>query len=109
MLESIHIFGFRRYSDFSIKGFNEINFILGDNNSGKTSLLEAVYTWACGQNILPMINIPLSRARYYGVQNSYWLMEEILAMVSDRYKLPLTMSFEGEYNGKGEKFIHRTF
>lgn len=109
MLENIHIKGFRRYRDFQMEGFNEINFLLGANNSGKTSVLEAIFTWACGQNTAPMMNIPLARARYGGFQHAYWVMEEILAMVNDRHSLPLSMSFDGRYNGKNELFKHAIY
>lgn len=109
MLESIHISGFRRYTDFEIENFNEINFLLGANNSGKTSVLEAIYTWACGQNVAPMMNIPLARARFGGFQHAYWVMEEILAMFNNRHNLPLLMSFEGRYCGKIERFDHTIY
>lgn len=59
ILQSIRIKGFRKYEDFELDGFNSINFILGDNNIGKTSILEAIFTWACGQNIVPMQSIPM--------------------------------------------------
>ncbi len=80
LLESIKIQGFRKYSNFSIENFGRVNFILGNNNVGKSSVLEAIYAWACGQNIAPIMNIPLSRGRYSAVQYPYWMMEEILAM-----------------------------
>lgn len=109
MLESIRIKGFRKYKDFKLDGFNAINFILGDNNVGKTSILEAIYTWACGENVAPMLSIPLARGRYYLFQNQYWLMEELLTMVADRHELPLVMEFEGIYDGKSERFQHSIY
>ena len=109
MLESIRIKGFRKYNDFKLDGFNAINFLLGDNNVGKTSILEAIYTWACGENVAPMLSIPLARGRYYLFQNQYWLIEELLTMVANRHELPLTMEFEGTYDGKSEKFQHAIY
>lgn len=109
MLESLRIEGFRKYEDFSIEGFSKINFILGENNVGKTSILEAIYAWACGQNLNPFIHIPLARGRYTNIQNPYWIMEEVLAMVNDRHKLPLKMRFEGIYKGKNEAFEHTIY
>lgn len=106
MLESLHIEGFRKYKDFSLGGFNKINFILGDNNIGKTSILEAIFAWACGQNIAPFTHIPLARGRYTNIQNPYWVMEELLATVNERHALPLKMAFEGVYCGKVERFEH---
>ena len=106
MLESLRIEGFRKYKDFSLGGFNKINFILGDNNIGKTSILEAIFAWACGQNVTPFIHIPLARGRYTNIQNPYWVMEELLATVNERHTLPLKMAFEGVYCGKAERFEH---
>ena len=107
MLSSLEITGFRQYDYFKIEGLNKINFILGDNNVGKTSILEAVFAWSCGQNIVPFMNIPLARGRYSGVKNPYWVMEEILACVKDRKAIPLKMIFSGtESNGIINTFTH---
>ena len=100
MLQSLNIVGFRKYRNFTIDGFGNVNFILGDNNIGKTSILEAIYAWACGQNVFPYLNLPLARGRYSNIQNPYWIMEEILAAVNNRYKIPLKMSFTGVDDGK---------
>ena len=109
MLQAIDINGFRKYEKFSIDGFGNINFILGSNNVGKTSILEAIFAWACGQNIYSFMNIPLARARYANIKNPYWVMEELLATVNKRHNLPLVMSFNGKYNDKFEEFKHTIF
>lgn len=109
MLQSIKINGFRKYESFELKDFNGINFFLGDNNVGKTTILEAIFTWACGQNVVPMLNIPMGRGRYALFQNQYWMMEEILAMFHNRHNLPLEMSFEGVYNNEKEDFLHTIY
>ena len=105
MLQSIEITGFRKYHYFQLEGLNQINFILGENNIGKTSILEAIFAWACGQNVQPFLYIPLSRGRYSN-QNPFWVIEEILACSNDRKQLPLKIKFEGNYNGKIESFEH---
>jgi len=109
LLESIRIKGFRKYVDFSIENLGKINFILGNNNVGKTSVLEAIYAWACGQNISPFLNIPLSRGRYSAVQYPYWMMEEVMALVSDHSSLPFKVGFTGIFNGKEETFEHTIY
>lgn len=107
MLESLRIQGFRKYEDFSLDGFGQINFILGDNNVGKTSILEAIYTWACGKSVLPLTYIPLTRGRYYGNSSPYWVMEELLATVNNRKQLPLRMSFVAQADGDLVSFSHK--
>lgn len=43
MLESIHIRNFRGIGEGSLEGFARINLLIGPNNSGKSTLLEALY------------------------------------------------------------------
>lgn len=44
MLKNIHIQNYRGIKDLKINDFKRINLLVGDNNSGKTSVLEAVIT-----------------------------------------------------------------
>lgn len=46
MLNSIHIKGFKGFKDTEIEPIRKVNLILGGQNVGKTSLLEAVYLGA---------------------------------------------------------------
>ena len=41
-IEKLDVRHFRGLKDLSLKGLGRINVLLGDNNSGKTSLLEAI-------------------------------------------------------------------
>lgn len=43
LLENIRIKGFRGFDNFEVNGFNQINLLIGKNNSGKSSLLEAIF------------------------------------------------------------------
>ena len=43
MLRDLCIQNYRTFKDFNIDGLARVNLIVGMNNSGKTSLLEAVY------------------------------------------------------------------
>ena len=43
LLETIKIRNFRGFSSLEIIGFNQINLIIGNNNSGKSSILEAIF------------------------------------------------------------------
>ncbi|MGK7883161.1 MAG: ATP/GTP-binding protein [Crocosphaera sp.] len=43
MIRDLNIKNYRCFEDFSVDGLAQVNLIVGDNNSGKTSLLEAIY------------------------------------------------------------------
>ena len=46
MIETIHIQGYRGFSEFEMKNLSRVNLLVGANNSGKTSALEALYLLA---------------------------------------------------------------
>lgn len=46
MLKDIHIQNYRGIKDLKIKDFKRINLLVGDNNSSKTSVLEAIFITA---------------------------------------------------------------
>lgn len=50
MLERLHIRNYRVFNDLTIDRLSRINLIAGKNNSGKTSLLEAIFLLAGGRN-----------------------------------------------------------
>lgn len=48
---SIYVHSYNKLNGFSLSGLNRINIFAGKNNSGKTTLLEAIY-YLCNQNDL---------------------------------------------------------
>src|SRR5262249_8959400 len=42
MFESLHIQGFRAFDDLQLKGLGRVNLLVGKNNVGKTTVLEAL-------------------------------------------------------------------
>ncbi len=57
MYKSFSIKNFRGFKDFKINGFERINLIAGMNNSGKTSLLEALFIHAGKNNPELLLNV----------------------------------------------------
>src|SRR5688500_12184663 len=49
MIDSVRIRNFRCFESAEISGLGRINLVVGDNRSGKTALLEAIYL-ACGNS-----------------------------------------------------------
>jgi AAA15 family ATPase/GTPase len=43
LIRDLTIQGYRCFEDFSMDGLTRVNLLVGNNNSGKTSFLEAVY------------------------------------------------------------------
>ncbi len=81
MISSIHIEGFRGFERFDMEELGHVNLLVGTNNSGKTSLLEALHLltsradpralwkilWRRGENGIDKnsaIGTWLSRSRY---------------------------------------------
>jgi predicted ATPase len=60
-LKRIEIENFRCFSNFSIEGLERINLIAGMNNSGKTSLLEAIFIHTGSNN--PQLSLSVSGIR----------------------------------------------
>ncbi len=52
MIASLRITGFRAFSDLSVERVGRVTLIVGRNNVGKTTLLEAVHLHASGANVL---------------------------------------------------------
>lgn len=51
MLDSLHIKNFRCFEDLTIPSLGRVNLIVGKNNSGKSTLLDAIYLYANSGNI----------------------------------------------------------
>ena len=61
MLERLHIRNYRVFNDLTIDRLSRINLIAGKNNSGKTSLLEAIFLLAGGGNPQLAVNTNVIR------------------------------------------------
>jgi hypothetical protein len=57
MLDSLTIQNFRGFDHFEISGLNRITLLTGKNNSGKTSVLEAIWCATAGGNPLPFLSL----------------------------------------------------
>ena len=62
MLERLHIKNFRALRDLEMSGLARINLIGGRNNSGKTSLLEALFLLSAAGNPRALLNTNLIRS-----------------------------------------------
>ncbi|OQX13996.1 MAG: hypothetical protein BWK73_10540 [Thiothrix lacustris] len=53
MLDSLHIKNFRCFEDLTIPSLGRVNLIVGKNNSGKSTLLEAIAVFVTAKDITP--------------------------------------------------------
>jgi AAA15 family ATPase/GTPase len=60
-LESLKIQNFRGFDNLEMNGFSKINVLLGENNSGKTSVLESIFLLSGMSNPQLALNINLMR------------------------------------------------
>lgn len=92
MIKSIEVAGFRKFKNMKIDDLSQINVFLGDNNAGKTTILESVFGAACGENISSLLeNCVLRRSNING---TYDFVERIIGAFTDKDKGVFECSFK---------------
>jgi AAA15 family ATPase/GTPase len=112
MIKKLLIENFRKYDRISFDDFQQINIFLGVNNVGKTTILESIMAFACGQNFSSVFNLSIiDRIRNYSQGlSSYQLAELILNTFHDfNVQGNLTFSFKGTVNEKKKKSFQKEF
>ena len=61
-IKDINIYNFRGLNNLSIENLSTVNIFVGANNSGKTSVLEAIHLLAAPDDIGKLVNCALLRA-----------------------------------------------
>ncbi|GAA8630867.1 hypothetical protein oki200_00880 [Helicobacter pylori] len=56
MIQSVRIKNFKNFKNTTIDGFTKLNIITGQNNAGKSNLLEALY-YLVGKSMHPCTNV----------------------------------------------------
>ena len=82
MLERLHIRNYRVFNDLKIDQLSRINLIAGKNNSGKTSLLEAIFLLAGGGNAQSASNANILRIDTFS-------LNEMASEISETFWKPL--------------------
>ena len=72
MLRDLTIQNYRCFEDFYIDGLERVNLFVGNNNSGKTSLLEAIYLLANPNKRDALLEIIDNLTDYYLNNNSFF-------------------------------------
>ncbi|MBD2595699.1 AAA family ATPase [Nostoc spongiaeforme FACHB-130] len=65
MLKTIKIENFRGFQSFTLQQLGRVNLLVGKNNSGKTSILEAIQLLCSQHNLEPLRQTMIRRGEYY--------------------------------------------
>jgi hypothetical protein len=65
MLRTIRIQNFRGFRSFELNNLGRLNLLVGTNNSGKTSVLEAIQLLCSRNNLEPLRDVMNSRGEYF--------------------------------------------
>jgi AAA15 family ATPase/GTPase len=65
MLKTVHIKNFRGFESFELRNLGQINLLVGRNNSGKTSVLEAIQLLCSGTDLDTLKDIMVNRGELF--------------------------------------------
>lgn len=109
MFEQIHIQNFRALQDCSIDSFSRVNVIVGDNNTAKTTLLEALFVAlspfnpAILANIYELRKMPLNSTNIGNIFNNF---DEKPIRLKFQYA---KQSYDFEISLESEKDVQREY
>lgn len=100
--DNIRIKGFRLFDDTTFDNLARINIFFGPNNSGKTSVLEAVFTHACGMNFTNAITNLIAR-RTSNVSSYFDIGKRTISIFRKIDNSSCTYNIEATLGGKTRK------
>ena len=65
MLKNVKIENFRGFQSFELQQLGRVNLLVGTNNSGKTSILEAIQLLCSRNNLEPLAKVMVHRGEYF--------------------------------------------
>ncbi len=69
MFKNIKIENFRCFKSFELQQLGRVNLLVGENNSGKTSILEAIQLLCSRTNLEPLSEMMIHRGEYFCEDN----------------------------------------
>lgn len=113
MLRDLTIQNYRCFEDFQMDGLERVNLFVGNNNSGKTSLLEAIYLLLSSDKSEALLETIDNRTDYFLNDNTFFysikhlfyghkLKEKAKAKIGFENKIPqhLIIEFSNSKRGK---------
>lgn len=111
MINNLSISNFKKFASLQLEDFSHINLFVGANNVGKTSILEAIFAFACGKNMAAF----LPSVVYSRLQNSNQFWQSPYPFVEAAWNTfhaknnvqDLVCTFEGDIDAYHKKVAHR--
>lgn len=116
IIKSIKLFNFRNHTEYSLDCQDKTSLILGENGSGKTSVLEAIYILTRGKSFratdpeiikrgtefyrieIEFTNGETSVATYDGNNKTYLIMDKKSRRLPKKYKYPVVLFQPSDLN-----------
>ncbi|MGN7479620.1 AAA family ATPase [Solibacillus silvestris] len=93
-LNAMHIHSFRGLTDVSLNNFSAINLFVGENNAGKTSLLEAVYLIANYSTKQGFLKLARMREQHFNPLIRATSTEELISWLFSETVKPIEIGYE---------------
>ena len=106
MISSFNIKGYRKFVDFQINNLGRINFFVGSNNVGKTSILEAVYGWASGKNLSPFFWTGIQRNQSPQNFTAYHIADNIVSSIHEKNDIPFRFELSATVDNNEITYQH---
>lgn len=109
MFESLRIRNYRVFDDLEIDDLARINLIGGKNNSGKSSLLEAIFLLAGGGNAYTLMNVNVLRELAVQPISGQQTVIALCRPVFNNLDMNSSIDIEGQYSSHGRLSLKISF
>jgi len=93
MLKTLRIENFRCFPAFELQQLGQLNLLVGKNNSGKTSILEAIQLLTSQSNLESLVELMIGRSEYISTDKRSGSQELDIRHLFYGHKIPLGSKF----------------
>lgn len=87
MLKDVRIQNYRLFEDLQVNGLGRVNLIVGKNNAGKTSLLEALYLLSGQGDLIHLLHVLRFRHQLFSDANADKNYYDVLSLFNEKSEL----------------------
>jgi len=88
MITSFYVKNFRLFNELKVSNINQVNLIVGKNNSGKTALLEALFIYLTNSSQESLFDLLVKRQEDWGLENDEIVAADVLKHLFLNHRLP---------------------